>query len=131
VPDDSGDLGELQYAVMEVLWARGDATVQEVVTELSHARRPAYTTILTVLRALERRGYVRHACQDGTRKFRYTAVISAEETRRRAVRDAVARVFRGSAADLITCVLDTEPLSEADLDRVRGAVRDHTTRSAR
>ena len=79
------DLGELQLAILNVLWTRQHATVHEVLKSLTGGRTPAYTTVLTVLRTLEKRGLVAHEAVEGHRMYRYRALVSAHDARGRFV----------------------------------------------
>jgi hypothetical protein len=54
--DSYSDIGSLQIRVLRILWERGDGTVHEVLEAFPPGDRPAYTTVLNVLRTLERRG---------------------------------------------------------------------------
>jgi BlaI family penicillinase repressor len=109
------DLGELQLAVMQVLWSSQAATVHEVLAAFPPERKPAYTTILTVLRNLEKRGLVTHDTATGTRMFRYRPLVTAEQTRRDILRDVLERLFDGSPALLVSHLLVSEEWTRADL----------------
>src|SRR5579871_1434510 len=99
-------LGELQLAVMNVLWTRQEATVREVLERLVTPRRPAYTTVLSVLQSLEKRGLVAHDCPEGTRTFHYRPVITAHDARGDILQDVLHRLFAGSPALLIRHLLE-------------------------
>lgn len=116
------DLGKLQLAVLNILWARPDATVHEVLAEFPADPRPAYTTVLTVLRNLEQRGLVMHEAVAGTRMFRYRALVSAADRRNGILQDVLHRLFDGSPALLVAQLLEMEELSQAELRRIRAAV---------
>ncbi|HZP82707.1 MAG TPA: BlaI/MecI/CopY family transcriptional regulator [Chthonomonadaceae bacterium] len=116
------DLGKLQLAVLNILWSRPDATVHEVLAEFPGERKPAYTTVLTVLRNLEQRGLVAHASVEGTRMFRYRALVSAADRRNGILQDVLHRLFDGSPALLIAQLLEMEAPSRAELQRIREAV---------
>jgi predicted transcriptional regulator len=101
--------------VMSVLWDRGSATVAEVRVRL--ADRLAYTTVLTVLRILERKGYVGHT--DEGRAHRYQPLVKREAAGRNALRRLVDKVFRGSPELLITQLVSDKDLSDDELRRLR------------
>lgn len=101
---------------MEVLWEKGSASVTDVVTGLSHAD-VAYNTVLTTLRILERKGYVRHT-KEG-RAFVYHPVVERGEASRKAVRNLMKRFFQDSPELLILNVLDDEHLDEQELERLK------------
>jgi len=116
-------LGELQMAVLNVLWIRHPATVTEVLAALPAERKPAYTTVLTVLRNLEKRGLVRHETADGARMFRYRPLVTAQDVRDDILQDVLNRLFAGSPAVLIKHLLETEGLSLAELKDLQRALR--------
>jgi predicted transcriptional regulator len=111
---DSGDLGDLQFAVMKVLWECGSATVRDVVEALPSDRSRAYTTVLTVLRSLEKREIIRHDATDGARMYRYSPLITEGEVRDQAIHDLVERYFNGSAGELLRYLVETDSASETD-----------------
>jgi len=102
---------------MEVLWVRGKATVGDVVEALPKDRPVAYNTVLTTLRILERKGYVRHT-KDG-RAFVYHPVVDRSEASRSAVRQVVTRFFQNSPALLMLNLLKDERIGEDELARLR------------
>lgn len=114
MPSRIGELGELQLAVLHILWERQPVTVHEAVNTFPPERKPAYTTVLTVLRNLEKRGLVAHDAQDGARMFRYRALVTLEETRQDALREMLTRLFDGSPALLLSALLELDSLSPAD-----------------
>src|SRR5579862_2419284 len=112
----SATLTEAELPIMEVLWDRGSAPVTDVVVTLSHTG-VAYNTVLTTLRILERKGYVRHT-KEG-RAFVYHPVVARGEASRKAVRNLMKRFFQDSPELLILNVLEDEHLEEAELDRLK------------
>ena len=88
-------LGDLQHAIMKVLWERGEATSAEVHAALRAERGLAFTTIATMLRKMEDKGVVAHR-PDG-RQFIYRPVVSEDQVRRSMVGELVARLFEGGS----------------------------------
>ena len=74
---------------MNVLWDLSDATVGQVVERLEGPSRPAYNSVLTLLRILERKGYVRHEKQG--RAFTYAPIINRTQARRGALTQLLSR----------------------------------------
>ena len=107
--------GELR--LMQVLWDRGRATVGEVVEGLTGPRKPAYNTVLTLLRILEQKGYVKH--DKSGRAFVYEPILDRSQARRRAVHHLLTRFFDDSPAALVLNLIEQDQISEADLQRVR------------
>jgi predicted transcriptional regulator len=100
---------------MQVLWDQGPATVAEVRERL--AAPLAYTTVLTVLRKLEAKGYV--ARDEVGRAHRYRPAVDRDVARTSALRALARKLFNGSAAVLLTHAVQDHALSEADLARIR------------
>jgi predicted transcriptional regulator len=112
----SATLTEAELPIMDVLWQRGSAVVTDVVAGLSNSA-VAYNTVLTTLRILERKGYVRHT-KEG-RAFVYHPVVERGEASRKAVRNLVKRFFQDSPELLILNVLEDEQLAESELERLK------------
>lgn len=110
-------LTEGELPLMEVLWKRGRATVGDVVAALPADPPPAYSTVLTTLRILESKGYLRHT-KEG-RAFVYEPVIVQEEASRKALGYLVNRFFGGSCEQLVVNLLKEETISRAELRRIR------------
>jgi predicted transcriptional regulator len=106
--------GELR--IMQVLWARGRGTVADVVTELPPPR-PAYNTVLTILRILEQKGHVTHQ-KDG-RAFIYLPLVDHGQARRRALSHLLRRFFDGSAELLVLDLLGHDRVDPDDIRRIR------------
>src|SRR5690242_9542955 len=106
--DDYSGIGSLQIRVLRILWARGDGTVHEVLEEFPPGSRPAYTTVLHVLRTLERRGLVAHTKQD--RQHRYRPVVQPDAVETGVVNSILARIFAGSAERLVARLLEATPI---------------------
>lgn len=110
--------GELR--LMRVLWDRGAATVGQVVEEVGGPRKPAYNTVLTLLRILERKGYVRH--EKAGRAFVFSPVIDRNQARRRAVSQLLSRFFDGSPELLVLNLIEQEQIDQEELRRVRALI---------
>ena len=104
---------------MDVVWAKGSATVAEVAEALPKRLGLAYNTVLTTLRILEDKGYLRHTKAPEGRAFRYQAVVSREVASRNAVQHLLGRFFRNSPGALVLNLLEDEDLSEDELKRIR------------
>src|SRR5262245_32876588 len=107
--------GELR--IMRVLWERAEATVGEVVEHLDASTKPAYNTVLTMLKILERKGYVAHQ-KDG-RAFRYVPIIDSSQARQTAVSHLLSRFFDGSSEALVLDLLGPDRVSDDERRRVR------------
>jgi len=101
--------------VMSVLWDAGSATVAEVRKRLTDDL--AYTTVLTVLRTLEQKGYVGHTGEG--RAHRYRPLVKRAAAGRSALRRLVDKVFDGSPELLMTQLVSDKNLSDEELRRLR------------
>jgi BlaI family transcriptional regulator, penicillinase repressor len=115
--DSYSDIGSLQIRVLRILWKRGDGTVHEVLEEFPAEERPAYTTILHVLRTLERRGLVAHTKQ--SRQHRYRPLVEAGAVEAGAVHSLLSRIFSGSAQRLVARLLEAAPMDPRELETIK------------
>ncbi len=106
---------------MQILWERGPATVAEVVDALPPDLSLSYSTVLTTLRILEQKGYVRHTKTGAA--FVYHAVINREQAQRRAVTHVLNRFFNDSAPSLVLNLIQSDQLNPKDLERIRKMIR--------
>jgi len=118
------NLTEAEQRLMEVLWEKGSATVAEVAEALPKKLDLAYNTVLTTLRILEEKGYVRHTKPKDGRRFLYTPVVSREQASHSALRHLLSRFFGNSAEALVLNLLEDEKLSEAERNRIRNLLKD-------
>jgi predicted transcriptional regulator len=107
--------GELR--LMRVLWDKGHATVGEVVGGLAGPRKPAYNTVLTLLRILEHKGHVTH--DKAGRAFVYVPVINRSQARLSAVRLLLSRFFDDSPTALVLNLLEQDQINDDELRRLR------------
>lgn len=102
-------LGELQRAVLEIVWELGEATVQQVRDRLSKDRDLAYTTVLSVMQKLQKRGWLAHRRED--RAHVYRAVRSRDEEGVSLVRKLVTQLFAGNRMRMFQHLIEDEALS--------------------
>jgi predicted transcriptional regulator len=102
---------------MAVLWRLRRASVSEVVSAMNEARPVTYSTVQTILRILETKGYVTH--DKVARAFLYEPVVDERQARRRALRHLVSRLFEGSPSLLVLNVLEDEEIELAERERLR------------
>ena len=112
--------GELR--LMHVLWDKGEATVGEVLASLNEPRKPAYNTVLTLLRILERKGYLTH--RKAGRAFTFLPVVDRAHARQSALRTLVNRFFEGSPRLLVLNLMEGGELSEAAIEQLARKIED-------
>lgn len=105
---------------MQALWRLGPSPAADVVRALHGRRGPQDSTVRTILRILERKGYVRHQ-RDG-RTFIYHALVEEDQAQRGAVREVLSRFFENSPERLVLNLLRHEKVSPEELARLRKLV---------
>jgi len=101
--------------VMQVLWEHGPSVVNEVKDKLVDDL--AYTTVLTILRTLEQKGYVKH--EEEGRVHRYYAAVKQDAARKSALQHLTEKLFKGSAELLFTHLVSDKKLSAEQIQRMR------------
>lgn len=122
-------LGDLQLAIMRVLWSRSEATVADVHEALEPERGLALTTIATMLTKLEKKGVVDHRA-DG-RKFIYRPLVSEGQVRRSMVSDLTSQLFRGDVTALVNHLLAEHEIDRGELAQLRELISDHERKEDR
>ncbi len=108
-------LADREADLMEVLWEHGASTVAEVREKLKVEL--AYTTVLTILRNLEGKGYVGH--EEEGRAHRYRALVLRDAAQRSALSDLSAKLFHGSTDLLLTHLVTDQKLTGEQVRRIR------------
>ncbi|HTP38098.1 MAG TPA: BlaI/MecI/CopY family transcriptional regulator [Steroidobacteraceae bacterium] len=112
-------LAEREAQLMDVLWDNGPSTVTEVQARLCDEL--AYTTVLTMLRKLEAKGYVGH--REEGRAHRYHALIERVAAQDGALKALVSRLFKGSSDALLLHLVSREKLSAGQVQRIEEQLR--------
>jgi len=113
----SAILTEAELRIMNVLWERGSATVHEVLAALPEKPPLAYNSVLTIVRILEKKGYVKHV--KDRRAHVYTARVDKRDATRSEVRRLVSRFFGDSHEMLVLNILEEQSMDAEELARVR------------
>jgi BlaI family penicillinase repressor len=112
-------LAERELDVMGVLWELGSGTVAEVRERLPVEL--AYTTVLTILRNLEAKGFLRH--EEEGKAHRYIPLVAQQTARRSALARLIDKLFDGSPELLLTQLVDDHPLGAEEMRRLRRQLR--------
>src|SRR5437762_6555229 len=113
-------LTNAEHRIMEVIWARGSATVAEVVEALKG--KDAYTTILTLMRILKAKGYLSSG-KEG-RAFVFVPRVDRDTIARKAVHQLLSKFFAGSPSELVLAFLREEELTPKELDAIKKKIQD-------
>lgn len=110
-------LGDLQLAIMHVLWQGGEATVADVHRALEEERGLATTTVATMLAKMETKGVVGHRTEG--RRYVYRPTVSEADVRRTMVDELTRGLFEGNALALVSHLLSEHEIDRDDLDELR------------
>ena len=116
-PRPSTTLTEAELRIMEVLWAHGSGTVQQVLDWLPAKPALAYNSVLTTIRILERKGYVEHV-KDG-RAHVYKPLLERKDATRSEIRHLISRFFRDSHEELVLNILEDRGLDREELEQLK------------
>jgi predicted transcriptional regulator len=115
-PRASTTLTEAELRLMNVLWQKGPATVHQLLEALANKPSLAYNSVLTTIRILEKKGYVKHI-KDG-RAHIYTPLVGQKEATRFEVRNLVNRFFKNSHELLVLNILEDTNIDADELKRL-------------
>ena len=118
----SATLTKQELEIMKIVWNRKSATVRDVYEVLLEQRQIAYTTVMTMMKILEKKKFLKKTQQD--RAFVYQPVRPKEQVIRTMVQDFVTRVFDGSAEPLLMHLVKDRHLSEKDVREITRMIRE-------
>lgn len=105
-------LGETEMEVLHHVWEMGEATVKDVKERILEDRQIAYTTVMTVMKNLADKGYLKYR-KDGV-TYVYSPAQEPESVRFNLVKDLVKKVFKGSPTELVQTLVEGEELTDTD-----------------
>jgi predicted transcriptional regulator len=111
---------------MRVLWRQGPSTVAAVVDGVAGADAPAYNTVQTMLRILERKGFVAHS--KSGRAFVFHALVDESSARKSAIRHVLDRFFDNSPGSMVLSLLEHEDVPDTELRQLRELIQRHEWR---
>jgi predicted transcriptional regulator len=113
-------LTEAEQRLMEIVWSAGPATVSRIVEAIPTAERPAYNTVQTIMKILERKGYVEHRAEG--RAFVYRAVVGRDAAAQTALSHVMQRFFGGSPRVLALNLIEGDHLTEDELEELQRTI---------
>ncbi|PYV59117.1 MAG: MarR family transcriptional regulator [Acidobacteria bacterium] len=116
-PKQSPTLTEAELRIMNVLWPLGSGTVQQVLESLPGKPELAYNSVLTTIRILEKKGYIKHVKYG--RAHVYVPVVARQDASRSEIRHLVGRFFKNSHEQLVLNILEDRGLDPKELKRLR------------
>ncbi|BBO33146.1 BlaI/MecI/CopY family transcriptional regulator [Lacipirellula parvula] len=115
-------LSPAETEIVRLVWQLESATVQEICDALPKDRDIAYATVQTLLRRLERKGYVRHKASGKAHVF--TAAVKREKVIKQTVLEFVERLFGGDPVPLLLHLADSSDLNPEDVKRLKKSIQD-------
>lgn len=116
MPKKPGPLTEVELEIMHVVWGLGTATVKQVHDVLSARRPVAYTTVMTMLGLLAKKGHLKR--EESGKAFVYRPAHTKGRVVSKMLDDFVSRVFHGSARPLVLALLKDRKISKRDLEEI-------------
>jgi BlaI family penicillinase repressor len=115
-----------EMRLLQILWDREEATVEDVVNAHGEKERPNYKTTQTLLRIMEQKGLITHEARG--RSFVFRPLVSRKEIDHLSVQTLVSRNFRGSAAGLLINLLEASPIKKSELDELEAYIQEYRKR---
>lgn len=115
-------LGESEMEILHHVWELGEATVAQVKERILKERKVAYTTVMTIMKNLNDKGYLKYRKDGAT--YVYSARKKPEEVQSSLVSGLVDKVFKGSTTALVQTLVRGENLSEDELKELRNMIDD-------
>jgi predicted transcriptional regulator len=119
-PRKSNTLTEAELRLMKLLWSRGESAVSDLVAAMPDGEALAYTSVLTTVRILEQKGYVKHR-QEG-RAFLYRPCVAEQEASRSEIKHMMQRFFGNSRERLLLSVLGDDDIDSEELSRLKALI---------
>jgi predicted transcriptional regulator len=110
-----------ELEMMNVIWRIGPCSVAQVLEQLSPTRELAYTSVSTMVRILEQKGYV--TSQRAGRGHLYSAAVAKEDYQALSLRHLVDNVFEGTPTLMVKRLLDSNALTEEELSQIKSLLR--------
>ncbi len=122
MPSKIPALTEAELKIMAIVWDLKEATVSDVRAAQRGAKTPAYNTVLTLMRILEQKGYLKREKQG--RAHVYMPAVSRKQARSRAIKHMARSFFGGSPEALMLGIIESEKLDGKDIERLRQMIKE-------
>ncbi len=117
----------MELQILSLLWGRGPMAIREIREALPDGKDRAYTTVLTLVRIMEKKGFVGHTLEG--QAYLYHPLVKRGQVLRPIMRDLMRNVFGGSPAKAVQCLLDSTRLDEEELSQIRQVIQDASDKS--
>jgi BlaI family penicillinase repressor len=111
-----------ELEIMQIVWDRPEATVRDVYEEIRQRRKIAYTTVMTLMQILEKKGHLEKSAAE--RRHVYRAARPRRHTVSALLKDFMDRVFNGSAKPLLVHLVSEGRLSKSEIEELRQLLKD-------
>ena len=118
---------ELELQILSVLWDRGPLPIRAIRESLPDGKARAYTTVLTLVQILEKKGFVGHTTRGQAHV--YHPLVTRRQVLRPLMRDMLRNVFGGRPVDAVQCLLDGAKLDDEELTQIRQMIQDASHKS--
>lgn len=113
-------LGETEMEILHHVWDMGEATVKQVRKRILENREVAYTTIMTVMKNLTEKGYLKYR-KDGV-TYVYSPAKEPNSVRSSLIKNLITKVFKGSPKELVQALVNSEDLTDKDLTEIKSMI---------
>lgn len=115
-------LTENELEVMRVLWSNAPLTVTDILEQLKRTPKPAYTSLLTLVQTMEKKGYIKH--QKLGKAFSYSPILQQKKFLMSEMKRIAKRLFDGSPGKLVLNLVENEQLSVAEIKSLKELLKD-------
>ena len=119
-------LTRVELGYMKILWRKGKLSVQEMQDALPSKKRTRYTTIMTMLRRMEEKGYLAH--EERNRAYYYYPILSEQDAKRNTIKTVLQNIFDGKPAELILNLVKEEKLSREEIKEIKKIIKNSEER---
>jgi predicted transcriptional regulator len=110
---------DFELQILGVLWEGGPATVRQVLERLADGKERAYTSVLSVMQVMQKKGFLAAEKEPGGPAHVFTPLVSRAQVAGPLLRGLVARVFGGRTHAAVQQLLDEEQVSRDELEKLR------------
>jgi predicted transcriptional regulator len=111
---------QLEMQVLTVLWDQGPTTVRNLLDQLPDGKQRAYTTVLTVLQVMEKKGFVSHERQG--QAYVYAPEINREQVMNPVMKNLLQNMFGGDMSSVVQCLIDSSDVGSDELKAIRKVI---------
>jgi BlaI family penicillinase repressor len=115
-------LTDHELSIMRILWKQAPLSVQEILDVFPRSPKPAYTSLLTAVRSMEKKGILAHKKE--SKAYLYRPLLQQVSYKRSALKRLLANVFDGDACDLAANLVKAEPLDATEVEQIKRLLED-------